>query len=91
MISVRQLKAARDLLGWSQDKLASKSGAAPAEIETLESVDGDVGERADKIVRALQAAGVEFIPEDGDGVGVRLKKAKPEPIDTADLNASNDE
>lgn len=27
---------------------------------------------------ALEAAGVEFIPENGGGAGVRLKKARPE-------------
>lgn len=29
------------------------------------------------IVRALEAAGVEFIPENGGGAGVRLRKGEP--------------
>jgi hypothetical protein len=42
---------------------------------------------------ALEAAGVEFIPENGGGAGVRLKggKAASEAIPVEDLNTSNDE
>jgi len=90
MISNRQVKAARALLGWSHADLASKSGVSQSTIASFESSDGRA-DRTDKIVGTLEAAGIEFIPEDGDGAGVRLKKAKPEPIDGEDLNASNDE
>jgi len=90
MVSNRQIKAARALLGWSQGDLASKSGVSPSTIASFESSEGRA-DAAQKIVGALEAAGVEFIPEDGDGAGVRLRKAKPEPIDGEDLNASNDE
>jgi hypothetical protein len=31
----------------------------------------------DVIRRALEAAGVEFIPENGGGAGVRLRKGTP--------------
>ena len=41
---------------------------------------------------ALEAAGVEFIAENGGGAGVRLGKIPPqESIPSEDLNASNDE
>ena len=31
----------------------------------------------DKVQRALESAGVEFLPENGGGAGVRLRKSKP--------------
>jgi len=46
-------------------------------IKRLESIDGDIGGRADTreaIVAALQKGGIEFIPENGGGVGLRLAK-----------------
>ncbi|MDP3961903.1 MAG: helix-turn-helix transcriptional regulator [Pseudorhodobacter sp.] len=77
-ISIRQVKAARALLGWSQDDLAAASGVSVPTIARLESVDSDgIGGRAttaDAIRAALEAAGVEFIAENGGGAGVRLAK-----------------
>jgi len=77
-ISIRQVKAARALLGWSQQDLAGYSGVSYPTIARLEAADGDVGgypETREKLLRALESAGVEFIPENGGGPGVRLKKA----------------
>ncbi len=76
MVTVRQVKAARALLGWSQTDLASYSGISEPTIARLESADGPVGGRpgtALKIRHALEAAGVEFIDENGGGRGVRLR------------------
>jgi transcriptional regulator with XRE-family HTH domain len=77
-ISIRQIKAARSLLGWSQDDLAEKSGVSKPTIGRLESQDGEtVGGRAetgDALIAALEKGGVEFIAENGGGAGVRLKK-----------------
>ena len=77
-ISIRQIKAARSLLGWSQDDLAEKSGVSKPTIGMLESQDGEtVGGRAetgDALVAALEKAGIEFIAENGGGAGVRLRK-----------------
>jgi hypothetical protein len=39
----------------------------------------------------LEAAGVIFVAENGDGPGVRLRKVKPGTIAAEDLNASNDD
>ena len=77
MISVRQMKAARALLAWSQGDLAAASGISEPTIARLESTDGPVGGRAETaqaLVVALEKAGVEFIPENGGGAGVRLAK-----------------
>jgi len=76
-ISIRQVKAARALLGWSQDDLAQGSGVSIPTIKRLEAEDGDLGGRTDTVTAiktALEAAGVEFIPENGGGAGVRLKR-----------------
>lgn len=76
-VSIRQVKAARALLGWSQEKLAEASGVSVPTVKRLEADDGEIGGRsqtAEKICSALIGAGVEFIPENGGGAGVRLKK-----------------
>lgn len=76
-LSTRQIKAARALLAWSQADLAKASGVSEPTIARLESVDGLLGGRSEtsaKIRDALQAGGIIFLPENGDGAGVRLKK-----------------
>jgi predicted transcriptional regulator len=77
MITVRQIKAARALLAWSQGDLAEASGISEPTVARLESVDGPIGGRpntSEKLSKALEKAGVEFIAENGGGAGVRLKK-----------------
>jgi transcriptional regulator with XRE-family HTH domain len=80
-ISIRQIKAARSLLGWSQDDLAASSGVSKPTIGRLEAIDTNepIGGRAETgaaLVAALEKAGVEFIAENGGGAGVRMKKRK---------------
>jgi predicted transcriptional regulator len=74
--TIRQIKAARALLGWSQTDLARRSGISEPTIARLESVDGQLGGREEtvrKIRTALENSGIEFIDENG-GPGVRLRK-----------------
>jgi transcriptional regulator with XRE-family HTH domain len=76
-VSIRQIKAARALLGWSQDELAGAASVSIPTIKRLEAGEGQLGGRSetgDKIREALQRAGVEFIDENGGGAGVRLRK-----------------
>lgn len=80
LITIRQVKAARALLGWSQSDLADNSGVSEPTIARLESADGDLGgreETAKKIKTAIEKGGVEFIEENGGGLGVRLRKSQP--------------
>jgi predicted transcriptional regulator len=75
-LSIRQLKAARELVAWSQEELARKSGVSLPTIQRLEAEGGNLGGRpstGEKIVAALEKAGVEFLD---DGQGVRLKPPK---------------
>jgi transcriptional regulator with XRE-family HTH domain len=78
MISIEQIRAARGLLGWSQSDLGEAAGLSLPTIKRLEREDGEgpaVSAVARKAVaQALEKAGVEFIPENGGGAGVRLAK-----------------
>jgi transcriptional regulator with XRE-family HTH domain len=76
LITVEQLRGARGLLGWSQTELASKAGLS---LPTVKRVEAGFGPRVSaearaKLQKALEAAGIEFIDENGGGPGVRLKK-----------------
>jgi transcriptional regulator with XRE-family HTH domain len=77
MITAAQLRAARALIGWSQDQLAAASDVSKPTIARLELREGELGGYAGtrtKIREALEAAGVQFIPENGGGAGVRLAR-----------------
>src|SRR5205823_11119501 len=76
MLIAQQIRAARGLVGWSQSKLAARAGLS---LPTVKRVETDWGlrvsdEARNKLRRALEAAGVEFIDENGGGPGVRLRK-----------------
>ena len=75
-VSIRQVKAARALLAWSQERLAAAAEVSIPTIKRLEAQDGPLGGRTEtgtKILSALESAGVEFLDEDG-GPGVRIRK-----------------
>jgi predicted transcriptional regulator len=79
LISVRQIKAARALLGWSQADLARHSGISEPTVARLESLDGALGGRQNTIQnirRAIEKAGIDFIEENGGGAGVRLRSVR---------------
>jgi hypothetical protein len=72
-----QMRAARALLRWSAADLVRESGVSLATIHRAESVDGVTAmtlANATAIRRALENAGVEFIEENGGGLGARLKQ-----------------
>jgi transcriptional regulator with XRE-family HTH domain len=90
LVTIRQVKAARALLGWSQADLARRSSISEPTIARLESTDGQLGGRqatTEKITRAIEAAGIEFIEENGGGPGVRLRKAQQYGKRTAKVRA----
>ena len=58
--------------------LAAAAKVSPATVVRFET-SAKVKERtADAIRAALESAGVEFIAENGGGVGVRLRNGKPD-------------
>ena len=75
VINAAQVRAARGLLAWSQDQLVEASSVPRRTIARLELGEGEPQKRTLTAIRtALEAAGVEFIEENGGGVGVRLRK-----------------
>lgn len=69
-----QCKMARAALGLGVRELADMAKVSPDTIARLERGD-TLRERTVADIRAtLETAGVEFIPENGGGVGVRLRK-----------------
>ena len=79
MISPAQIRAARALLDINQTKLSQWASISVATLKRIESAP-EIRGAADtiwKIQRALESAGVEFIPEEAEkGPGVRLKRAR---------------
>lgn len=74
-LTASQCRAARALLAWSQDQLAEASQVAKATIANFElgkrtPYDRTLGD----LRQSLEAAGVQFIAENGGGAGVRLAK-----------------
>jgi transcriptional regulator with XRE-family HTH domain len=72
----QQSRGARGLLDWTQDDLAK---AATLGLSTVKNFESDRRETTpanlNAIRRALEEAGVEFIPaKSGKGVGVRLRE-----------------
>jgi len=77
MIEAAQIRGARALLALSQKDLSELALVSPTTIKRLEGATEIRGaaETLWKIQRALEAAGVEFIPaDDTKGPGVRLKQ-----------------
>ena len=75
MVTIEQLRAARGLLGWSQSELAARAGLSLPPVKRLEAAFGPrvSDEARGRLQRAIEAAGVEFIEENGGGVGVRFR------------------
>ncbi len=80
LITARQMKAARVLLGWDQSHLAQEAGLSLPTIQRMEASEGNVRGNVDslvKVVAALECGGVELIAEGAaspaGGRGVRLR------------------
>ncbi|MBU2232940.1 MAG: hypothetical protein KKG69_16835 [Alphaproteobacteria bacterium] len=71
MITARQSRASRALLGWTQETLADKARVSLTALKRLESESGlEVYETTrDQVRRALEAGGIVFLSTDkGEGV-----------------------
>jgi transcriptional regulator with XRE-family HTH domain len=72
-----QIRAARAILGWSQDQLARKAGIGLATIRRIEQAEGLVKGNFStimKIQRALEQAGIHFTEDNVGEIGVRLRR-----------------
>jgi transcriptional regulator with XRE-family HTH domain len=74
MVTREQVKMARAALGWSVKELGSRAGVAANTVSRYENGTDAYGETLIKLRRALEAAGITFIDENGGGPGVRLSK-----------------
>lgn len=83
-ITAEQIRAARALLRMEQRELSEQ---AQVPLPTLKRLEGQTGplrtsyETASRLVKTLVDAGAIFIPENGEGVGVRLSKNKSDKND----------
>ena len=74
MITAAQCRAARALLKWSQQDLARESEISDVTIRHFEI--GKTEPQKGTLVllrRAFEAAGIEFIDENGGGPGLRMR------------------
>ena len=65
---------ARAAVGWGVRDLARRAGLTANTVTRIENGADAKQSTMDKLQRALEAAGVEFIEENGGGPGVRLRK-----------------
>ncbi len=80
-VTSAQIRAARALLRWSAEDLARASAVGLTTIRRAELTESKTSLTAANdlaIRRALEAAGVDFIDENGGGAGVRLCKRSKE-------------
>lgn len=71
MITARQSRAARALLGWNQETLADKALVSLTALKRVESENGLAVHEStrDQVRRALEEAGIVFLnSEQGEGV-----------------------
>ncbi|MEJ1158332.1 helix-turn-helix transcriptional regulator [Prosthecomicrobium sp. N25] len=89
----RRIAAARALLGWSEGDLAAAAGLDEGAVKDAEGPGTPSAGSAERILGALEKAGIVFLDEDGNGPGVRLAGplARAEGLRPDQLNASNDE
>jgi hypothetical protein len=72
-----QIRAARGLVRWSAEDLAREAALGLATVRRAEGAEGETSMTAANdlaVRRALEAAGVEFIDENGGGPGVRSRR-----------------
>lgn len=75
MVTARQIRAARALLGWTQQSLADKALVA---INTVRAIEANrpypKPDTVTCVRRALEKGGIIFLPNGAMGEGVRLAK-----------------
>ena len=82
MIDSRQIRAARALLEWSQQKLATKTRLSLTAMNRVERNATDArGSTLFTIRDVLTAAGIEFIDRPDGSIGVLLRGDAPEAKD----------
>lgn len=79
MITGSQCRAARALVEYTRNRLATSAAVTPEIIENFERMlNKPTAEEIAALREALEQAGAVFIDENGGGVGVRLKFTRSE-------------
>jgi DNA-binding Xre family transcriptional regulator len=76
LITSDQIRAARALLRWSSQDLATNSGIGSATIKRLEVMSGVPSVHTKTLMAikdALEVAGIEFLGTPQEGAGVRFR------------------
>ena len=76
MMTGRQMRMARAAIRWTAEKLAEEAHVSWSTIQRMETSDdvpSALAQTLDAVQQALEAAGIEFIDENGGGPGVRLR------------------
>lgn len=83
MLLGEQLRAARALLRWSQDKLATEASrihpVSPDAIKKWEATNGPINAttaRVDAVLRTIDAAGIELLNHGQPGARLKAQPAK---------------
>jgi transcriptional regulator with XRE-family HTH domain len=78
-----QIRAARALLGWSQEQLASAAGIGWATLRRIEQEQGIIKGNFStilKIQKALEQAGIQFTEDVSGEIGVSVRKMPVAPL-----------
>ncbi|PSH63765.1 transcriptional regulator [Phyllobacterium brassicacearum] len=75
-VTGRQIAAARALTGLGQVELAKQSNISAPTVRRMEAERRPIplSNNLRAVIAVLESAGVIFVPENGEGPGVRLKK-----------------
>jgi ribosome-binding protein aMBF1 (putative translation factor) len=68
-----QCRMARAALGWSTQDLARQASVGVNTVNRFEAGQDARVSSMEKMRATLEAAGVQFIPENGGGAGVRMR------------------
>ena len=69
-----QMRMARAAVGWGVRELAERAGVTANTVTRIENGSDAKQSTIAALRAALESAGIEFIPENGGGAGVRLRK-----------------
>ena len=76
MLNADQVRMARAALRWGVRDLAMRANITAATVTRIEAGRPGYPATLEAIRIAFEAAGIEFIPESGGGVGVRFSRPK---------------
>lgn len=79
LISGTQIRAARDLLGWTARDLAQRAVVSVSTVNLIEGARGlpsTTREQMGAVRAALEEAGIEFLEGDAPGVRLHPKRSK---------------